>query len=71
MSTVEKPQVTDPQADADAAEVLRLVAAGQRVTDPDLRRRVHERAARIRQEILEKDGLVNIAVPSIRELRDS
>ncbi len=67
MSTVE---VSD-QATADAEEVLRLVAEGKRVTDPELLRRVHEEARRIRQEIFERHGVLDIGVPAIRELRDS
>jgi hypothetical protein len=37
--------------------------------DPEVGRRVHERAERIREQILQKHGLVDIAVPAIRELR--
>ncbi len=70
MSTIEKPPATDPQADADAEEVLRLVCEGKPVTDPELRRRVHERAQRVRQEIVERYGIVDWAVPMIREARD-
>ena len=37
--------------------------------EPEVARRVHERARRIRDEIYRKHGLVDIAVPAIRELR--
>ncbi len=37
--------------------------------DAEVARRVHERAQRIREQILQKHGLVDIAVPAIRELR--
>lgn len=48
-------------AEADAEEVLRLVAEGKRVTDPDLRRRVDERAEAVRREMFERHGLTNLA----------
>lgn len=67
MSTVEK---TLTQAEADSKEVARLVAEGRRVTDPELRRRVTERAEKVRQEIFEKHGVVDWAVPMIRDARD-
>lgn len=67
MSTTE---VRD-QAAADADEVLRIVAEGRRVTDPELLQRVHEEARRIRQQVLERHGVLDIGVPAIRELRDS
>ena len=37
--------------------------------DPEVARRVHERAQKIREETYRKHGLVDIAVPAIRELR--
>jgi hypothetical protein len=46
---------------ADAEEVLRLVAEGKRVTDPNLRRRIQERADVVRREMPEKHGVTNIA----------
>ena len=52
------------------AEVMRLVAEGKKVTDPDLRRRIQERADRVRREMLETHGLTNIAVDLVREARD-
>jgi len=36
---------------------------------PQLDRRIRERAAHITREIYEKHGLLDIAVPAIRELR--
>ena len=37
--------------------------------NPEVSRRIHERSDRIRQEILEKRGVQNIAVQLIREMR--
>ncbi len=38
--------------------------------DPAVARRVQERARAVREEILEKHGIVNVAVDLIRETRD-
>jgi hypothetical protein len=66
MAIVDKPS----QEQADAEEVMRLVAEGKRVTDPDLIRRVQERAEKVRREIFEQHGVVEWAVDLIREARD-
>jgi len=64
---VEKPL---SQEEADSQEVARLVAEGKRVTDPELRRRVTERAEKVWQAIFEKHGVVEWAVEMIRDARD-
>jgi hypothetical protein len=66
MAIVDKPW----QERADAEEVMRLVAERKRVTDPELIRRVQERAEKVRREIVEKHGVVEWAVDLIREARD-
>jgi hypothetical protein len=38
--------------------------------DPEVARRVQERGERIRQEVYERHGLLNVAVDLIREGRD-
>jgi hypothetical protein len=58
----------DVQADLD--EVIRQTAAYGRVVDPELLRRIAERSAKVRQEILEKHGVLNVAVDLIREGRE-
>jgi hypothetical protein len=63
-----RPPVTQEQADSQ--EVARLIAGGKRVSDPELRRRIRARAERVRQEILEKHGVVERAVDMIRDARD-
>ncbi len=68
MATDLKPAVTQEQADSQ--EVARLIAGGKRVSDPELRRRIRARAERVRQEILEKHGVVEWAVDMIRDARD-
>jgi hypothetical protein len=58
------------QEQADSQEVARLIAGGNKVSDPELRRRIGARAEKVRQEILEKHGVVEWAVDMIRDARD-
>jgi len=58
------------QAEADTAEVARLVAEGKRVTDPELLHRIRQRSDALRQEMLSEQGLTDIAVELVRESRD-
>jgi hypothetical protein len=58
------------QEQEDLAEVYRVYAEGKRITDPDLVRRIRERSEAARRAVFERNGLLNIAVPSIRSLRD-
>jgi hypothetical protein len=60
-----------PTPEADIAEVARLVSQGRRVTDPELRCRIRERSDALRQEMLRTQGLTNVAVDLVREIRDS
>ena len=69
MATVDKPTTVD-QERADMEEVCRLAAAGQRVTDPALRRRIRERSLAVQKQIVEKFGIVDGAVEMIRDARD-
>ena len=61
---------TDDKERADLEEVYRLYAEGKRVTDSDLIRRIRERSEAARRAVFERNGLLDIAVPSIRALRD-
>jgi hypothetical protein len=69
MSTSEIPPATD-QEQADMDEVMRLVSEGKRVTDPELCRRVRERADKVRKVMLQRFGVTDIAVELIRDARD-
>ncbi len=64
--------LTDPHPDAsvqaDEEAVMRAFLAGTPV-DPDIARRVQERGRLIREQAFRKHGLVDVAVPAIRELR--
>jgi hypothetical protein len=61
------PQV-DPVEEADIKAVMDHAFRGKPL-DPEVRRRVEKRAEKIRRRILKEHGLVDIAVPAIRELR--
>jgi hypothetical protein len=69
MSTAEKPKAVE-QKEADHDEICRLVAAGQKVTDPELIRRVRERSEAVQKEIRDRFGVVEWAVEMVREARD-
>ena len=68
MATVNDPPAT--QVDADREELMRLVCQGMRVTDPELRRRITERADDARRVMLERHGVRDVAVELLREARD-
>jgi hypothetical protein len=68
MTNVEKPSTIPEQEDL--PEVYRLYAEGKRITDPDLLRRIRARFEAAREAVFERNGLLDIAVPSIRSLRD-
>ena len=55
---------------ADLEEVARQAASGC-VRDPELLRRVSERAEKARRDVLDKFGIQDIGVPIIREMRDA
>jgi hypothetical protein len=61
-------QSPDPSVQADEEAVMRAFLTGTPV-DPDVARRVQERSRLIREEASRKHGLVDVAVPAIRELR--
>lgn len=60
----------DPEVAADAEAVLAAVASGKNV-DPRIVRRVRARSQATRERILRENGPLDIAVPAIRELRDT
>ena len=61
-------QVMSATADDDAQAVLNHVIAGTEI-DPELARRVRDRADAIRRQILATHGVQDIGVQLIRELR--
>ena len=54
---------------ADGAAIIEARLAGKK-PEPELVRRVRERAANITGEIRRKHGILDIGVPAIREFRD-
>ncbi len=70
MDTVETHGVIPPDLLADTRAVLDHAISGKPL-DPEIARRVWERAERIREEIRQQHGVLDIGVPAIRELRDS
>jgi hypothetical protein len=59
----------DPLELADSQAVLEHVLH-KKPLDPEVYRRVHERSAKITEELRQKHGTVNIAVDLIRQARD-
>ncbi len=57
-----------PELLAEMQEAAERVAKG--IRDPEARRKSAERMDRIREEIRQKHGVLDIGVPAIRELRD-
>ncbi len=63
-------QAEQSQAEADIAEVARVIAEGKRVTDPELLRRIRQRSDALRRDMLTTQGLTDIAVDLVRQSRD-
>ncbi len=64
-SSIEK----DSEIETDLQAVLDRAMTGRPLA-PEVERRVQERAEKIRQEVLAKHGVLNVAVDLIREGRD-
>lgn len=58
-----------PEEEEDTRAVIEKLVTGKPL-DPEIYRRIRERAARTSQEVFEKHGLLDIGVPAIRALRD-
>lgn len=54
---------------ADLEAVAAAVGAGRK-PDPELTRRVRDRAEQIREQVFQKHGVLDIGGPAIRALRD-
>jgi hypothetical protein len=68
MKTENEHTVIPPELLAELEKAARYAATGLR--DPEVIRKACERMDRIREEIRQEHGLLDIAVPAIRELRD-
>lgn len=67
MSTIES-NVIPPEVLAELEEAVRYAMSGKR--DPEVMRRACERMDRMREELRQTHGEMNIAVELIREARD-
>ncbi len=69
MNAIEtKESVIPVEVMVDVQRIADCLVAGTPVP-PDLARRVHEHSERIRQRVLDEHGILDIAVPAIREFR--
>jgi hypothetical protein len=59
-----------PDVLSDLEEVCRQAASGI-VRDPELLRRVYERSAKAREEVVRKFGVQDIGVEITRQMRDA
>jgi hypothetical protein len=57
-----------PELDEDTRAVIEKLMTGKPL-NPDVYKRIRDRADRIRDEVFQKHGLLDIGVPAIRELR--
>ena len=67
MNTIEQIERLE-DLDSDTRSIIESAMAGKPL-DSDIARRVRAQGEKLCQEIFEKHGLVDIAVPAIRELR--
>ncbi len=68
MNTIQERTVLPPEVMGELQDAADRAAKG--VRDPEAMRKSRERMDRLREEIRRKHGLLDIAVPAIRELRD-
>jgi hypothetical protein len=64
-----EPTLFPPELLADTQAIIEHLTSG-RPLDPEIARRIRERAEQIRQEVFRQHGLLDIGVPAIREARD-
>jgi hypothetical protein len=63
-----KPAAAKPsEIDRELQEAIRLAISG--VRDPEEMRKACERMDRMREEVFKREGILDIGVPAIRELR--
>jgi hypothetical protein len=68
MATAEENRVIPLEVMAELEEAARLALSG--VGHPEAMRRACERMDRLREEVRQKHGILDIGVPAIRALRD-
>lgn len=71
MATAQKPQIDSVFTPEVMAELQRVAEdAAKGIRDPERMRKACERMDRTREQIFQRIGLVDFAVPTIRALRD-
>jgi len=68
MNTTQTAPAIDPDVESDEQAVIESFVTGKPL-DSEVARRVHERAQAIRARVFRANGLVDIGVPAIRDLR--
>jgi hypothetical protein len=68
MNRIEEPILFTPESVAALQAAIEQAIKG--VHDPDTMQRACDRMDQTREEIFERNGLLNFAVPTIRALRD-
>ncbi len=70
MNTLSAPftDVLPPEFEADMIAIIEHALTGKPL-DPEIAKRARDDGERLRQEIFQKNGLMDIAVPAIREFR--
>ncbi|HEV3166979.1 MAG TPA: hypothetical protein VGZ22_23420 [Isosphaeraceae bacterium] len=68
MATIDKPSAIPPEVMAELQERADRAAKG--VRDPEIMRKAAERMDKMREDLRQKVGNVDLAVPLIREARD-
>jgi hypothetical protein len=68
MNRPESDTTIPPETLADLERAIELVMTGG--SDPEFELRIHAQAEKIRKEVFEKHGVLDIGVPAIRALRD-
>ena len=58
-----------PDVLADMHEVAAALGEGRKL-DPELVKRIRERAEKAKEDVFKRNGLLDIGVPAIREFRD-
>jgi hypothetical protein len=69
MITYYTPHALDAEAQEETQAILDKLMHGKPI-DPAMAQRIRDRGDRLREEIFQQHGLLDIGVPAIRELRD-
>ena len=68
MATIDPTRWIPPELVSEFDDAVRRAMAG--IRDPEAMDRACERMDRMREEVFKRNGILDIGVPAIRELRD-